>query len=317
MKLLIATLALLSIAFASVNAVDELQHVFREASKAVQRKDITQLDRVDHMHSHTVVFAVKQRNMEEMERVLLDVSNPRSPNYGKHWSRKQVVQLTGNEEASHKIETFLTKHGAKVTEKTKFGDYIYATAPISVWENLFACEFHWFKMDYIDKHIARTSHYSLPTDLHASVHAVFNTVQFPMEHNGRKKIHTAARKSIDASIIKKQNIDYYNPYPGYVTPPFLDSYYNISDNKVTFAVSQAVYESSGQSTSPTDLAAFQSNFDIPLQAITRVIGGHADDTSCDSTVCGEASLDVQYIMAIAQGANMTFYYDNGNLHRLC
>lgn len=313
MELIIAALALLCIACVNVGAVEQLQHVLRESSKMHSRKDIHQLDRVDHKHSHTVVFAVKQRNLEELEHVLLDVSDPRSANYGKHWSRDQIVQLTGNKEASHKIQSFLNRHSVKITDKTKFGDYIFATAPISVWENLFACEFHWFKMDHLDKHIARSNHYSLPTELHASVHAVFNTVQFPMEQHKRAKIHNT-RKTEKMST---QDLSYYNPYPGVVTPPLLNNFYNISNNTVSFAVSQAVYESDGQYTSPSDLAAFQAFFTIPQQPITQAIGGHADEAVCNSNKCGEASLDVQYMMAVAQGANMTYYYSDGKPHFIC
>lgn len=99
-------------------------------------------------------------------------------------------------------------------------------------------------------------------------------------------------------------------YPGYVSPALLNKYYNVTNNTATFAVSQAVYESLGQQTSPSDLTYFQTFFDIPKQPITRDFGGHDNTTLCTSSACGEANLDIQYIMGMAQGANTTYWYDN-------
>jgi tripeptidyl-peptidase-1 len=69
-----------------------------------------------------------------------------------------------------------------------------------------------------------------------------------------------------------------------------------------------VFEALGQSYSEDDLAAFQKQYDIPRQKIKKVIGPN-DPSSCseDPNNCVEATLDVEYIMALAQGAPLTYW----------
>ena len=44
---------------------------------------------------------------------LLDVSNPSSPNYGKHWTYKQVGQLVQNPNGTASVVAFLKAAGAQ------------------------------------------------------------------------------------------------------------------------------------------------------------------------------------------------------------
>jgi tripeptidyl-peptidase-1 len=69
-----------------------------------------------------------------------------------------------------------------------------------------------------------------------------------------------------------------------------------------------VFEALGQSYSEDDLAAFQKQYDIPRQKIKKIIGPN-DPSSCseDPNNCVEATLDVEYIMALAQGAPLTYW----------
>ncbi len=38
-------------------------------------------------------FALKQRNLEHAERYILEVSDPASPSFGKHWTAQQVADM--------------------------------------------------------------------------------------------------------------------------------------------------------------------------------------------------------------------------------
>jgi tripeptidyl-peptidase-1 len=78
-----------------------------------------------------------------------------------------------------------------------------------------------------------------------------------------------------------------------------------------------VFEALGQSYSDDDLAAFQSQYNLPRQKISKIVGPN-DPSSCssDPNNCVEATLDVEYIMAMAQGAPMTFWSiadENGDI----
>ena len=95
-----------------------------------------------------------------------------------------------------------------------------------------------------------------------------------------------------------------------ITPAVLDSFYNTDSNTGSSLASQAVFETSGQTFSPSDLATFQSNFGLPSDPVDTDVGGHSSDTLCKilANECGEANLDVQYMTAVSQGTPMTYYY---------
>jgi subtilase family serine protease len=53
---------------------------------------------------------------------------------------------------------------------------------------------------------------------------------------------------------------------------------------------------------------FDSAFNIPFRQPHTVIGGHISDTCLSPSSCGEANLDTQYIMGMAQNVPTTFWY---------
>jgi tripeptidyl-peptidase-1 len=103
---------------------------------------------------------------------------------------------------------------------------------------------------------------------------------------------------------------------GYITPSVIDRIYNIaaSAHDGKNYGSQAVYETIGQTFSPSDLEEFQTFFELRVQAVSEVIGGHSDNHACESNYandCVEANLDVQYMMAVAQNVPTVYYYWKG------
>jgi len=76
-----------------------------------------------------------------------------------------------------------------------------------------------------------------------------------------------------------------------------------------------VYETIGQTFSPSDLTLFQKQFSLPLEPVSHVIGGHSDNHACATAHgnnCIEANLDVQYLMAVANNVPTTYYYWSGD-----
>ena len=72
-------------------------------------------------------------------------------------------------------------------------------------------------------------------------------------------------------------------------------------------------ESGSQGYAPKDLASFQDYFDLPRQNVSRDIGGHDTNAPCfnDPDSCSEASIDAQYLMAVAQGG-VTWFWHTGD-----
>jgi Pro-kumamolisin, activation domain len=285
-------------------------HVFRESAAGLAaRVDLIKKDRAPRDHHHEVIFAVQQKNLEELTRILHDISDPDSDNYGQHKTREMIEELTSNPNSREVILNYLLLVGATVTSESLYGEYITARAPITLWENLFDTEFFSFHHSKVGTErvteVMRAERYSVPRDLHEHVASVFHTVQMPLAIWGRPLMEPVENYT---SHIR------HNTVTGVVTPSLLNSYYRINSNIGSFRASQAVFETIGQYFSPNDLLGFQQYYGLPEQPVSRFIGGHVSDTVCTASPesCMEANLDVQYIMAVCQKSPTTHWYTDEN-----
>jgi subtilase family serine protease len=362
------------------------QHRIKESLKHEKRSDITKVGRSSPSTHHTVIFAIQHQNVDQLERILNDVSDPFSSNYGKFLTTDEVDALTHSPTSAQAVMTFLRlagiKHNAEVdiVRRSRGDRFITAKAPIHVWESALQAEFHEFAvLEDPTIRFHRALQYAIPDELQAHVSAVFNTAQLPDIRRmvQRKKLlqvslpqsdagfhtvtysdeelqkratvstavgaggesivsssatnatpsgidgtesglkeATAATAAPDAVTAEndKQSSSISEVFK-YVTPALLNRFYNIANNDGGGLGSQAVYETIGQTYSPTDLTVFQRKFGLPVQAMAQVIGGHASNNACrahNGNDCIEANLDVQYLMAVAQSVPTTYYYWDGD-----
>jgi subtilase family serine protease len=254
------------------------------------RKDLKKTSRASALFHHTVIFAVQQRNLDELEQVLFDVSDPESSNYGKYWSKSEVGELTSNPTSTNAVLEYLSFKKVKVVNQSLYGEYITATATIKVWEDMFNTEFHHFdmKLQSVDGEakivqVIRTESYSLPVELSDHVSAVFKTVEFPIRDTFKPEPIELQQPS-QSKKIKVNDIDFSQPglLSGYVTPALLFLYYNITNQAGSGVVSQAVFETNNDAMSPIDLTYSQQVFNLSVKPISRNIGGHVDVDACTS-----------------------------------
>jgi tripeptidyl-peptidase-1 len=297
------------------------RHVFKERALLSERNDVLKLHRSPPHASHTVVFAVKQLRMAELEDTLLDISNPFSENYGKHWTHAQVGEFTSNPSAAAAILEYLNLKDIRIDQRTLFDEFITATASVKVWEDMLNTEINTYAMKpetqaalngAKDEMIIRCESYSLPVELMEHVDAVFKTVQIPdprvdKSHKcingvpGTAPFNRASSASILISV--------------FVTPQLLYNYHNISSPYGSSLVSQVVYETINDALNPDDLMNFQNFFSLTATPIVKIIGGHVDTNACNSSVysgCIQSNLDTQYIMAVAQGTPTTYHYTDSD-----
>jgi hypothetical protein len=103
-------------------------HIFKEAAAPLHsRNDLTRKERVSSDQLHEVIFAIKLLNMDELTRILLDVSDPKSNNYGKHKTKEEVTSITSNPFANKKISEYLDAVGASIVSVSLTGEYITAS----------------------------------------------------------------------------------------------------------------------------------------------------------------------------------------------
>lgn len=277
-----------------------LQYVAMENSLFSLRDDFVRKEAADETAIHEVIIAVKQMNLDAIEKTLFEVSDPTNPKYGKYLTRAQVGALTENREAVAQIQSFLTTNGATIIKTTPFGEYITAKAPIAVWQHLLSTKFYSFEHIEQKTAVLRSMDYSVPMDISMHVEAIFNTVQLPP-----RRAFSVAFPSLNSTMTADVAT---------ITPAKLNSFYHIPSNKGNTLASQSLYESLEQYYSPNDLTAFQKRFNLPVEPVAADIGGYVSDQKCidDGNNCAEANLDVQYIMGVAQGVPTTYWYDGSN-----
>mmetsp|Transcript_122630 Transcript_122630/g.192437 ORF Transcript_122630/g.192437 Transcript_122630/m.192437 type:complete len:442 (-) Transcript_122630:118-1443(-) len=138
----------------------------------------------------------------------------------------------------------------------------------------------------------------VPEFLQDSIAGIFKTTQLPP----RPRIRSSPRflRELNSSAVASG-----------VTPEGLKSFYHVSGTGAS-DVSQAVFESLGQYTSPSDLASFQSHFGLSSESIAKDIGGHETGFMCslNPNSCAEANLDVQYMMALSPVTPETYWYES-------
>ena len=305
------------------------ERVFVEKSPNLHtHRRLSMVERANADKMHDVVFAVRQKNLDKVNSILMDISDPESPNYGQFMTRAEVAALTMNLDGRDKLLEYLKGVGADVVSQTVYGEYVIARAPISVWEGLFGTTFSTYRLH--DRHtdatveVVRTEEYSLPRSLHEHVSFAMNTVQMPVTafpSTRKRMVRKSEKKGAKApsgvmnveadgksrSGLKpadrppygwdREQDEYHPPYiAASVTPATLRKVYSIPSNIGSPLVTQAVFQTDNQTYSPQDLFTFERMYSIKEHDVSRVIGGHKADLACtydDGEICGEANLDVQ------------------------
>jgi tripeptidyl-peptidase-1 len=242
-----------------------------------------------------VSIAVKQKNLDLLQDKLMEVSLPNSPQRGQYLTWEEAHQFTANPDATASILSWLKEHGVEVHSVHKHGHYITAQTDVSTWERLLSTSFSRMTRADGETLVRATADVSVPEDIAEHVEGIFMTTQLPPPMNPPPVL-----KPLDPA----ENV-------AQVDPATLRSYYKVT-GEGSADVSHSVVETINQVASPSDLAAFQKEFDLPSQPIATDIGGHNSDLICklNANSCAEANLDVQYIMAMAPGTPLTYWYDS-------
>ena len=122
----------------------------------------------------------------------------------------------------------------------------------------------------------RAEEYSLPAAIADHIHSVFLAIDLPPVTSHRQSKNGIRQEATENKQAKNPSDKSVNAatdtYYGSVTPALLNTFYSITNNTGSAAVSQGVYETIGQTFSPSDLKIFQSLFGLPQQAIHSIYG---------------------------------------------
>jgi tripeptidyl-peptidase-1 len=260
---------------------------------SVKVKSTYAWEKIARVHPTTPIslsFDVRQKNLDIVDKLFWDISNPKSENYTKYLTFAEIGDLVRNDEGTRAVETFLFENGAAILSKTNDGLFVETQLPAYKVEELFKAEFNIY-VQKNGKRIVKTEYFEIPQQLLNHVSHLPHIAHFPNYKRFGK---------------------YELPYGDtpYVSPQLLYDYYGILNPKVSVNSSStlSVLEAEESDFSNSDLEIFQKDFNLSIHNVTTIIGPN-DESLCsgDSDNCGEANLDVQYILATAQNAELTFW----------
>ena len=91
---------------------------------------------------HSIVIALKQNNLDLLEKELISRTNPESKVYQKWLTFDEIGVLSTNHDGFTNVFQWLTMNqGIKITHVSKRKEYVVLSAEINKWEELFDAKF--------------------------------------------------------------------------------------------------------------------------------------------------------------------------------
>jgi tripeptidyl-peptidase-1 len=238
-------------------------------------------------------IALPQRNLDVLEQLYWDRSNPDSDNYLQWMSIDEINALVSpSADVAGVVYNWLIESG--ITKIKSFGDALEVTASVKSLQELFQTQFYEFENTKGDRIVRQWGELSVPNNIREHIYMVTGLSSFPFP-----------KKPVPR--IKKNGIwdDYI-----YVVPATIYGMYEIPQNFVPFAnASQGVIEWEAQYFSPDDLTNFAQqmaavNVDNPTP--DRIVG-----TNVPSNPQEESTLDIQWISVTGVGIKNWFWIEGG------
>ncbi|UZJ55505.1 hypothetical protein CBS101457_004825 [Exobasidium rhododendri] len=196
----------LFLSYTSANASTVLTHQVHER-RQVSPHGWSQGDRMDKRAILPIRIALKQSNMENLDQFLMEVSEPDSANYGKHWSPDQILStFAPSQETRDTVTAWLIASGIvsqRLSHNTGSGGWISFEATVAEAETLFQTQYHSWTNPFANDglpHAAVSGAYSLPAHVQPHVDFVTPTLHFDTKLSQKKqKRDITGARSIDGS----------------------------------------------------------------------------------------------------------------------
>ncbi|KAJ8066000.1 hypothetical protein OCU04_005094 [Sclerotinia nivalis] len=291
-----------------------------------------------HPDSHLPMrFAITQNNLHNAEAYLMDVSNPSSPNYGKHWSAKKVAETFAPSADSVKaIVQWLEEYGIK-SERVKQSQslsWIHANVTVAEAESLLNTKYYAYTHAETGQSAAACDDYSVPENLRKHIDFITPTLHFDAKVvPGKQKRENTSQKDAlskhrvgspnDPSLPKQGKIISVTSHGGlqtsplatcntHITPDCLRALYGLpTQGPSAKGNSYGIVEYTPQAYLPADLDLFFGNFSPALVGsrpkFDSIDGGVLQTTVESFDYNGESDLDLEYGMTLAYPQKVTLY----------
>ncbi|KAL4071280.1 peptidase S8/S53 domain-containing protein [Scleroderma yunnanense] len=319
------TLSLSLIAFAEPNLSPYVVHEKRDAIPS----GWSLARRHDASSTFPLRFALKQKNIENVGDFLLDVSDPDSPNYGKHWTAAEIARkfapTSGTVDAVHAwlLESGIEAHRIALSPSK---GWINVYVSVEEAERLMNTEYNVYKHASGIEHVACEA-YHLPEHVSNHVDFVLPSVHFDA-HLDRRDANNGPEIKIGVPGSGFEGPKTTGTFNNFftdlehcdtdTTPACLRALYDLYyEPQATDKNSYGIVEYTPQAYVQSDLQLFAKNYSQDLIGkspnLVSIDGGVIQTTQTGFQYNGESNLDLQYGMALVTGKQPVQLYQVGDL----
>lgn len=317
---LLATLSLFSQSSCTSTSSKSIRsyvvHERRESTEAILWSKHKRMPRDEAIDIH---IALAQRNNRLGEHLLMQVSDPQSPNYGRHWSSQQITEIFSPSNATVEatvswITTTLGIDKDRLSLSAGNGWLNFRTTVVEA-EALFETEYWIYEHGSRAQFAAGADHYSVPENLQGHIDFVYPGVMLGERFLkspsgvGRSERETMGRKRIPRQTSTNETC------ADLVTPQCIKELYGLpTADKVHANNSLGIFQRISWYQNQ-DLDIFLENYapDIPQGARPRNLSidlaewFYDDPDDQYTTVAIEADLDIEVAWPIIYPQNITIY----------
>ncbi|KAF2090832.1 subtilisin-like protein [Saccharata proteae CBS 121410] len=275
------------------------------------------------------------QNMDNAVNHLMDVSDPSSSNYGKHWTPEKVVDMfKPAEETIEAVREWLVQSGIaahRITHTDNKGWFAFQATSEEA-ERLLHTEFHEYEDAVTGGVLPACDEYHVPRHIQHHIDYITPGIKLIAPDKGKSKGLKKRAPNGQKSHLLKQHKGSWNGHRHgrnlsncdvAITPDCISALYHIPPVNYTVPNpnnSMGIFESEEQYYSQVDLDVFFANFTpkIPqgTHPILASIDGAPGPTTDLSDAGGEADLDIQLAYPIIYPQTITLYDTDDSLYEM-
>jgi tripeptidyl-peptidase-1 len=255
-------------------------------------------------------IALSRQNLDQLESKVTKLSTPGQAEYGQ-WLDKSDIDTQFPVVDDTAVVKWLKSAG--ISNVARDGALLKFTGSVETVNKLLDTDFAYYQNGGSTK--LRTTEYSIPESLTDYIDLVSPTVNFgktrsaaPAPSRSRKEAHKASSANVSPACTTS------------ITPSCLKVMYNVGDYTPKPEAGSRIGFGSflNQSASYSDLAKYETLFDIPSQSFTvELLNGGVNNQSAGISDIGEANLDVQLIVAVSHPLPVHEFITGGVAYEPC
>ncbi|CAK7264283.1 hypothetical protein SEPCBS119000_000909 [Sporothrix epigloea] len=271
-------------------------------------------------------IGLKQRNIDEGHDRLMTLSDPKSPDYGKHMSAKEVIDFFApHRNTVEVVVDWLTSAGIHIDRITQSANkqWIQFDATVSEAEELLMTEYHIYEHIESGHNDLAAEDYHVPHQVREHIDYVTPGIRLRRDlgndrklqrrqqldnENRRRSVHATNKKKESLGVSSLENIAGYGPMnltncDWYATPECIRYNYGIPLGSTAYPGNEmGIFESLGDHYNKDDLDVFLEVFApfVPngTYPIPRLIDGAYADTTDQADAGGESALDFMSVIPL-------------------